>query len=216
MPRTLADHHRRLVARLSTAEAAFTRLVVPTTTQNSYDRLLTLEGLVYVSWQIWCAFCRDVLISSGIGTVTRSGIRLPSSVTPPTWERVSHMAIRANVSATPRPGITNSFLWKEPTWGDVTKAASIAVVINPGNLATLLSAFGAVSRGPIHLQKVRNATAHLNNKSFAEVRALAAFYNASPIRHPALASMWIDPTSRDFAFLSWLDEMRIVADLATL
>jgi hypothetical protein len=67
----------------------------------------------------------------------------------------------------------------------------------------------------MHLQKVRNATAHLNYQSFAEVRALSVFYNANPIRHPALACLWVDPGTKDFAFLAWLDEMRIVADVAT-
>jgi hypothetical protein len=41
------------------------------------------------------------------------------------------------------------------------------------------------------------------------------FYNGKSIGHPALACQWVDPGTRDFAFLVWLDEMRIVADVAT-
>jgi len=70
-------------------------------------------------------------------------------------------------------------------------------------------------RRPLHRQKFRNTEAYLNYPSFAEVRALSVFYNANPIRHPALACLWVDPGTRDFAFLTWLDEMRIVADVAT-
>jgi hypothetical protein len=213
MPRTLDDHYHRLIGRLSRAEAGFTRFVI-TTPQHHYDRLFALEGLISTTWQAWSGFCRDLLISSAIGTVTRSGIHLANSVTPPTSERVSYIAVK-DPATTLKPASTNSFLWKEPTWGDVAKASSIATRTNPKNLATLLSAFGAVTRGPMHLQKVRNATAHLNYQSFAEVRALSVFYNANPIRHPALACLWVDPGTRDFAFLAWLDEMRIVADLAT-
>jgi hypothetical protein len=78
-----------------------------------------------------------------------------------------------------------------------------------------MSALGTVTHGSLQLRKVRNATAHLNYQSFAEVRALSVFYNANPIRHPALACLWVDPGTRDFAFLAWLDEIRIVADVAT-
>ncbi len=65
------------------------------------------------------------------------------------------------------------------------------------------------------MQKVRNAAAHWNNETFADIKNLRPYYISSPIRHPSEAIFWIDPTTNDYAFFSWIEELRVLADVAT-
>lgn len=106
-------------------------------------------------------------------------------------------------------------LKKEPTWGDVQRIQSIIRVLDPRNASHLVSCFGLVSRGPMHVQIVRNAAAHRNYQTFDNVKSLRRYYNSKPMRHPVEVVIWSEPASRDFAFVDWVDEIRILADLVT-
>ena len=85
----------------------------------------------------------------------------------------------------------------------------------PQNASTLISTFGSVTGGPAHLQIVRNATAHRNRETHREILRLRPFYNPKSVRHPTDVTIWTDPISQDYAFISWVDEMRLISDLVT-
>jgi hypothetical protein len=103
-------------------------------------------------------------------------------------------------------------IWRnEPTWGDVAVLGRVIAITAPANQAQLASVFGGVTRGPAHLQKVRNASAHLNDQTLADVLALRVYYLAGPIRFPCEAVFWLDVNDGDFAFIDWVSEMRHVA-----
>ena len=151
---------------------------------------------------------------SCLGAETNGGVVLPISVSPPTPQRVSYLAIQAKKNKVAVAGQTNSVWRYEPTWGDVSVLVRIILLANPGNAPQLLTTFGGITKGPAHLQKVRNASAHLNDQSIAELLAIQLYYLGAPIRFPCEASFWIDTVSGDFAFVAWLDEMRFLAKSA--
>jgi len=172
-----------------------------------------LEGLISTAWQSWAHFCRDVVIDSCLGSTTSAGVSFAGCVTPLSWERVSYLAMQASNKSTPKVGLTNSEFRKEPTWGDVQKLQLIVAALNPHNQNTLISSFSA-STFIKHVHIVRNAAAHRDRQTFGEVLRLVPFYAAYPLRHPVESTLWLDGNQQQPAFLFWLDEMRLVGELA--
>ena len=105
-------------------------------------------------------------------------------------------------------------LFTEPTWGDAARIIEIVKALNPGNSSVLMAALAGGLNGPKHCQIVRNACAHKNHQTRAAVRGLAPSYIAAPIQSPVDVLSWRDPASNDFAFVSWLDDMRLISELA--
>jgi hypothetical protein len=178
---------------------------------NDHRRRHRLEGVLGDAWQAYCRFSREVCINSAIGCTTASGIATVPSIVPATWERASYVAIRAVAPAVVLPNLTNTILRKEPTWGDSGKVALVLNALNPSNLPALQAHFVGGLLGPKHCQVVRNAAAHKNSQTFAEVRGLAVHYSAVPIAAPTDALLWKDATTGVHAFESWLDDMRTIA-----
>ena len=177
----------------------------------SLEQVAFLDGLLSYTWQAWCRFCRDLVVSSCLGARLKSGAALPVCVAPATPERISHIAVQVRNKRPSVAGRENNILRVEPTWGDVSLLTRIVSELKPGNELQLVAAFGGITRGPIHLQLVRNATAHLNQQTFNEVRQLGVFYLASPIRFPCESVFWIDANTTDSAFQTWIDDMTFVA-----
>jgi len=205
----------RYQKRLEALEGTFTGWVKVAPSLLREEDFMFLDGLVSSLWQHWCIFCRRIVFASANGCTTRSGGVILACVTPNTWERVSYIASRAKNSASVQPALTNRDYKKEPTWGDVNKLQDVITALAPMNIATLISCFGSISRGPIHVQTIRNAISHRNHQTLRTVKDLRIYYNVKPIRHPVESVMWVDPTSGGFAFMSWVDEMRIIADIVT-
>lgn len=170
-----------------------------------------LEGALSDAWQAYCSFVRYVLIRSATGTVSSVGMVLPASVVPATWQRVSHISLRAAKGTSPQPGVVNSVLRKEPTWGDSSKIVDIVNALAPANGLTLKGNFAGGLVGPKHCQIVRNACAHKNTQTNAEVRALASRYLVLAYKEPTDAMLWKVPVTNEYAFLSWIDDMKDIA-----
>ena len=97
----------------------------------------------------------------------------------------------------------------------MNKLIGIANQLNSANKAQLIAAFGAGMRGPLHIQKIRNAAAHWNKETLGGVVSLGPYYISDPIRHPSEAIFWIHPSSGDYAFCAWIEDLRLMADIAT-
>ena len=206
---------RRLHRRLALVEDAFAEHVVSRLVPLRHQDRMFLEGLISVTWQYWCLFCRQLIVASALGCRTRRGSTLAPCVSPATWERVSYIAVRVANNRRVASRGTQSTLRREPTWGDVSKLPPIIGEIGPQNASSLIGAFGSITGGPAHLQVVRNASAHRNHETHRDILGLRPFYNPSSVRHPTDVIMWIDPSSRDYAFVAWIDDMRLISDLAT-
>lgn len=212
----LEQVERKLLARLDRIGAFASDFAISTNLSRTGEKeWMYVEGLISALWQCWNHFCRDVVIRSAVGCVTSEGQILAPSVLPPSWERVSYIAMQTKGRGQPiADGRTNAVLRFEPTWGDVGILARLIPVVRPANRTQLLSAFG-LGRKVIHLQRVRNAAAHRNGETMNDVLALAHEYNLQRVpRHPAEAAFWIDVASQDYAIESWADEMRTIASVA--
>lgn len=206
---------RRFERRLDRLENIFSGWVANAPSSLRDEDLMFLEGLVSSLWQHWSLFCRRVIFASAIGCTTRLGQVIPCCVTPATWERVSYISWRVHSRGKIEPLKENADLKREPTWGDVQKVQTIIFALSPGNAAQLVSCLGSVSRGPRHVQKIRNAASHRNFQTFGDIKKLMTSYNATPISHPMEVVRWTEPSTNDFAFVDWLSEMRLVAGLLT-
>lgn len=213
---SLAQIERKLLTRLDRIGEHVLKFAVSANLGHTGEKeWMYLEGLISTLWQCWNHFCRDVVISSATGCTTAAGGVLAPSVIPPSWERVSYIAMQSKGRGQPiLVGRTNSVLRFEPTWGDVGVLANVISAARPANRSQLLSAFG-LGQKVIHLQRVRNASAHRNGETMNDVLAFAHAYNLqrSP-RHPAEAAFWVDAALRDYAIEAWAGEMRTIAHVA--
>lgn len=207
----LKVHLNKLLARLSLVEDHFINFQSSMPIRLDHSHWMFLEGLSSATWQYWGAFCRSVVIDSALGASTAGGVKLQPCAEK--WEEVSHIASRVARSQKPVAGGVNADLRLEPTWGDPGKLNVVINSLDLGNKETLATTFGANSYVP-HLQTVRNAAAHRHHQNTANVLALRPYYQVSRLRHPSEALLWLEEESKSFAFLFWLEDMRLLGDLA--
>jgi hypothetical protein len=202
---------KRLSARLTVVERRFSDFQRSMTGRLEHQHWMFLEGLISATWQYWGHFCRSVVIESALGARTAGGTVLQPCAA--SWQEVSYIAVRATTSRPAEPGGTNSVQKKEPTWGDVNKLLTVLSLLKPANQAQLSQSFGSSSYIG-HVQVIRNAAAHRHHENTAEVLALRPYYVVSRLRHPCETVFWIEQKSQNLAFLCWLDDMRMIGDLA--
>lgn len=109
---------------------------------------------------------------------------------------------------TPTWGKTNLLLRYEPTWGDVDVLSKLVARLGPANQSQLLAAFSAGYQSARVIQLIRNASAHNNAQTMAEVHSVRSRYIVFPVTHPIQALYWIEPSSRDFLVLHAIEELR--------
>lgn len=207
----LQTQFNKLMARLSLVEDHFIAFQSSMPFRLDHSDWMFLEGLSSATWQYWGTFCRSVVIESALGARTARGVDLTPCAS--TWEEVSHIASYAAQRKRPPSAGINSNLRAEPTWGDPEKLNRIINSLDLGNKGTLATTFGADSYVS-HLQTVRNAAAHRHHQNTASVLALRPYYQVSRLRHPSEALMWLEEKSKSFAFLFWLEDMRMLGELA--
>jgi hypothetical protein len=195
---------------LKRAEDGFRNALALNTPSDRFIRRFQFEGAMSAAWQAYCTFVRHLCIESSRGCTTSAGISHGASIMPVSWERASYIAGRAARQRTIHATGLNNLLLNEPTWGDSNKIVDVIDHLNPGNKNILKRYLAGGLNGPKHSQIVRNACAHTNQQTKAAVSALAVSYIAHPINHPTDALTWVDPVSSDFAFVSWLDDMRAI------
>jgi len=199
------------MARLRLVEDRFISFQSSMPYRLDHSHWMFLEGLSSATWQYWGRFCRSVVIDSALGARTVGGVNLIPCAN--SWEEISHIASCAARGKPFVPGGTNSNLRIEPIWGDPNKLNVVINALALGNKSTLASSFGATSYIS-HLQKVRNAAAHKHHQNTADVLALRPYYQVARLRHPSEALLWLEERSRSFAFLFWLEDMRMLGELA--
>ena len=172
-----------------------------------------LEGFTSYAWQAWCTFCRNCVFESCLGTTNGAGTVIPPHPNATSVAHVSGAASKAS-KRTARPpywGGTNITLRFEPTWGDIDILNQIIPRLAPSNASQLLAAFSSGNAPLKAMQKIRNATAHRNPETLADVSSLMSRYRAFSIQHPVQALFWIEPSSNDYLAIHVMDEMRDIA-----
>ncbi|MBF0456415.1 MAG: hypothetical protein HQK99_00785 [Nitrospirae bacterium] len=172
-------------------------------------------SLISELWQVWCKFCREIIILSCSGTLNRDGSLVAGRSGDNTWQRIAY-EFKEYAPGKPlkSTGRINS-MWKQPTWGDINKFLSVIPSLGISNEVTLTNAFGCNLQAPKHLQIVRNACLHLNAETFKNVTDLLPFYIGFAINHPFELIWRSYPTSRSDAIFEWIDGLEIIADFAT-
>jgi len=215
MPTSLERIRDKFYRRINIVDGAFDRHVVNPSLRYRIDRYALQEGLLSNLWQSWNLFCRDILIASAQGANTAAGVLTTSpyaGLTEPEIAFVFQKLSRNQNVGTIKPLSGRHF---EPTWGDPVTINRISVGIGASNSSSLTSAFGGLILVS-DLQKCRNACAHLNMESLVLVTNARVRYDDTSLRHPSEMMFWSDPSTKDFAWKSWIDEMMLTADFAVV
>lgn len=173
------------------------------------------HALVSDVWQNWCLFCREVVICSCAGSITRTGHQIPPRPSVNRWKRIAYEANQARKGKPLRPGCEISSMRQEPTWGDQSILLSAIPVLAPANSSTLLSGFGLPVYAPKHIQVVRNSSAHTNSETISGVRQILPLYTGTNFSHPLDILWWDEGNTRTPAIFFWLSELEMVATQVT-
>ena len=177
-------------------------------------RCLT-ESLISDLWQSWCHFCREVILLSCQGTVTRNGLIVSARDGVNCWQRLGYEAKCAANNNVVKPTKQLTHQRHEPTWGDQEKMIDIIKAVAPANTAHLITAFGLPLYGPRHLQIVRNACFHKNSEAIVEVRKLISEYYVDSLKSPSDLAWFIDKQRKCCAIYSWCEDLTVIVELAT-
>jgi hypothetical protein len=170
-----------------------------------HEDICMLEGILSHIWQGWCHFCRDLIIESCTGTTDISGNHFAQVTGALSEQDVSSAAIRIKQRKTPIWGQQNSVLRYEPTWGDVDVLTDIISGTGVANGTTLRGMCTMASPGAKILQRVRNAAAHHNPQTVAELLRISGTYSTFPISHPCQALFWVESTTGKYLLPEALD-----------
>lgn len=196
---------------LSTHFRAFASSGATITTSSHFslpDECL-LEGLLSRLWQSWGSFWRTCIVESCMGTVDGTGGHIPPHASAASDGHVSQAVINAGRRGASSSywGGVNTTLRHEPTWGDVDVLARVLPRLGPSNASQLVAAASAASQSAKPLQRIRNAAAHNNSQTMAEVLAIRSSYVVFHISHPIQALYWTEPSSSDFLVTAALDDL---------
>lgn len=190
---------------------AATRPTLSSSADFTLEDECALEGHLSRVWQAWCGFCRWCVCESCLGTTDGNGVSIVPHPEAISEHHVSSAAKRAKEGKTPSWRGANVLLRQEPTWGDTDVLATIVQRIQPSNSAQLLPAISSAHQSAKAIQRIRNASAHLNSQSLSDISSLQISYIAFSAAHPVHALYWIEPSSQDFLIASAIEELRDAA-----
>ena len=173
------------------------------------------EGLLADLWQTWSGFCREVVMKSCQGCITRPGRVIPARTVDNHERRIGYEAAQAARGRPIAVGSRISSLRHEPTWGDTQKLVPMLPILNPVNLNQLIGAFGGPSQGPKHLQIIRNACFHNHVENLSDARAIGLIYGAGGIATPSELVWHLNARTGQYVFHEWIAELENIAAIAT-
>ncbi len=166
-----------------------------------------LEGLLSRVWQAWCEFCRGCVVDSCLGTVTASGTTIVALPGAASESHVSRAAIQAKKGQSITWAPPNGLLRVEPTWGDPDVLNTILSKLGPLNSSQMLAAVSSAYDSAKALQLIRNAAAHQNAQSMAELTTVQAKYSVFPTPHATHALFWVAPATGAFLLSHAIDDL---------
>ena len=181
--------------------------------QYGHDRIKrwhSLEGLLSTGWQTWCGFCREVIVQSCNGTVTMSGVLVPTHADAPTAGRIGYVARQSLRNQNVKP-VTSLQPHQEPTWGDPQIIIEANDAFKPANFNSIESGIKLPHLAPEHMRIVRNAVAHISAIGMSEVRSISVYYRGRPFNHPLDFLYWETKDTSESIFLVWLADLRTMA-----
>lgn len=213
---TLEHAYRHFVRKVSGCTARARQVQVEINDHERWRTRLLTEALISDIWQCWGHFCRWLVLNSCRGTISRKGAAIAARPDENTWQVIGHVAREALRGKKQSANGSISSYRQEPSWGDKDKLIDIVQALGPSNQQTIVTAMGLPLFGPTHLQKVRNACFHKHAENMREVRSLLIHYAAGTINSPADLAWEIVIGRPTLAIYSWIDDMIVIAEYATL
>lgn len=172
-----------------------------------------LEGLLSRLWQGWGQFWRECIFKSCMGTMDGAGAAVTALADAVSEDHVSGAAIKAKPinSLPPYWGNQNSVLRYEPTWGDVDVLSRIIPRLGSLNQGQLIAAISSVYTYAKDIQSIRNAVAHTNTQTMADVASIRTRYVSYTIAHPVQSLFWVTAVNNDYLILEAIEEFRLAA-----
>ncbi|WP_157950416.1 hypothetical protein [Pannonibacter carbonis] len=208
MPTSLEITQKKFHSRVRTLDAGFDRHVYSSKLTYRLDKLALQEGYISSLWQVWCKFCRDLLVQSAQGAITKAGNLTTSPYVGRQEMEIAYIAQRLSKGEQIKKIHSLSGSHLEHTWGDVVKMHLVTSSIGCSNDKVILSALSVCQRIK-DLQICRNSSAHINATTLQAIRGTRVRYLDSKFHHPTDMMYWTDPNTRDFLWKSWIDEMEI-------
>lgn len=208
--------YKKFIRRSSILRGRAEQIYAHVSTISQWEFRYLSTTLLLENWQNWCDFCREVVILSCSGTITRGGTVVGQRVSINTWNRIAYEANQAQRGQPAKLGKMTNYRRHEPTWGDQNVLLTIIPALSPNNAPNLMAGFGLSVYGPKHIQVIRNATAHLNPESMSEVRKLLPYYSGKRLSHPTELMWWTEPRTNSDAIFFWIDELELIASQVTL
>lgn len=203
----------KLQRRLKVLDSGFDRHVLDPVAVRRADKFALQEGYVSALWQAWCSFCRELIIHSAQGARTRSGTTTTSPHSALGEMEIAYVAKRLS-NGNPINRITPlAGSHQEHTWGDLSKVNVVATGIGCSNTHSILTGLSACIRVE-DLQLCRNASAHISKSTLNQVKAAKVRYLENSFRHPSDMICWVDPSSSDFLWKTWILEIEVAAELS--
>lgn len=203
----------RFLRRIERIDRAFNRHLIEPKFSLQIDRSALQEGLVSHLWQYWCMFCRDAVVASAQGALTSGGATTTSPYAGLTESEIAYISRKLSRNEPVGKIVSLAGSHLEPTWGDTKKLNLILSGVDSSNKPSLLTAFG-IATSIADLQTCRNACAHLNVENLQKIKEARVRYNETSFRHPSELMFWVVPTTSDFVWRSWVDEMEVISEFA--
>ena len=179
------------------------------------EDLCLLEGVLSRIWQAWCRFCRETIMESCVGTTDLSGpvAGLATAISMP------HVSAAA-VQVKNRQRVTwvgqNTVLRMEPTWGSIDALIDIIRYLAPTNAAKLNGMCAVASPSAKVLQTARNAAAHDNTQTLADLLQLGTAYTTFPTNHACQSLFWIEAATGGYLLPQAVEDLKDAATLAVI
>lgn len=175
------------------------------------------EALLSNLWIDWNNFVKQMLLLSCQGSITRSGIIvLARAALDNSESRIAYEFTQHSKKATINPIKTHTGS-NEPTWAHPDRIIQCITGLAPSNLTSLTNAFGSSGLfGPRRIHLVRNTCAHksvINRTNL--IHNLRPVYYTNNFREPIDIIWGNNLSTNSIAIFEWIDDLSIVADLAT-
>jgi len=206
------DISNTLIRRLERLDTAFSRYFIFKENKRIIEQYSFQEGLISSLWQSWGFFCKEILFGSIKGGITLSG----QSITCPQYANLTELQLFyvAKILASNQnlTQIKSAKPQNEPTWGDVDKLGLLFTSFNTPNSQHVSV---AVSGSALlkDLQLVRNANAHITPHTISSLKAAKVRYSDTRLRHPSDVMFWTEPSTHDFLWTSWVEEMKLLSSV---
>ena len=215
---TLIRSYTRITSRLSRRHEQATSILEDYENDlfSPWEFRFLSEALLSNLWIDWNVFVKQVLVLSCNGSITRNGLVVPARVASDNSEnRITYEVKQHNNGARINP--TNTFSGPiEPTWAHPDRIISYITGLAPSNTPALQIAFGSAGLfGPKRIHLVRNACAHKSKLNRKDVMALRNLYLTNHFLDPIDIIWGSNPSTYSIAIFEWIEDLGVIADLAT-